>query len=323
VARTLKLVALCAFLAAIAGGSSTASGSFPGRNGAITFDAVDGTTGTVQIFRVSGTGGGLKQLTTTSAKVWNEDPTFAASGQRIFFDSLDRATTRPSHIYRMNANGTGRQLSDGRSNPPHVWVSVNRTGSSLAMVQFTGAGQAVIATMNPNGHNLRVIARGTKVQSDGTPEYAPNNGRIAFERVTFNTNGQGIRKGDLIIRNGGRNVNITAGRRANYFGPSWAPNGQQLVAIRGQRTLVSLNSNGTNIRVLTTVGGQETNITDAVYSPDGKKIAYLQCNGDCGDPDLRGQGSIWVMNANGSGRHRVFNGGNGVQPAERLAWQSL
>ena len=322
-AHTIRLVAVSAFLAVIAVSSTPASGSFPGRNGAITFDAVDRTTGTVQIFRMSATGGGLKQLTTTSAKIWNEDPTFAASGQRIFFDSLDRAATRPSRVFRMNANGTRRQPSDAQSNPPHVWVSVNRTGSSLAVVQFTRGGQAVIATMNTNGRNLRVIARGTKLQSDGTPEYAPNNGRIAFGRVTFNSNGQGIRKGDLFVRNGGRNVNITASQRANYFGASWAPNGQRLVAIRGQRTLVSMNPNGANIRMLTTVGGAQTSIADAVYSPDGKKIAYLQCIGSCGDPELRGQGSIWVMNANGSGKHRVFSGGMGVQPAERLSWQSL
>jgi Tol biopolymer transport system component len=319
----IRLVAGAAFLAAVGTSSSTAWGSFPGRNGALTFDAVDGTTGTVQIFRISNTGTGLKQLTTTTAKVWNEDPTFAASGQRIFLDSLDRATTRPSRVFRMNANGTGRRLSDAPSPPAHVWASINRTGSSLVVVQFTRDGQSVIATMNTNGSNRRVIAAGSKQQSDGTPEYAPNNNRIAFERVTFNANGQGIKKSDLFIRNGGRNTNITARRPANFFGPSWAPNGQKLVAIRGQRTLVSMNPNGTDIRVLTTVSGSEVNLTDAVYSPDGKKIAYLQCLGDCGDPDLRGQGSIWVMNANGSGKRRVFSGRAAVQPAERLSWQSL
>jgi hypothetical protein len=26
------------------------------------------------------------------------------------------------------------------------------------------------------------------------------------------------------------------------------------------------------------------------------------------------------MNANGSGKHRVFNGANGTQPANRLSW---
>lgn len=81
-----------------------------------------------------------------------------------------------------------------------------------------------------------------------------------------------------------------------------------------------MNPNGTGLRVLTNIRGARTHIADVVYSPDARKVAYLQCAGDCGDPQLKGQGSIWVMNANGSGKRRIFNGGNGTQPADRLSW---
>ena len=84
-----------------------------------------------------------------------------------------------------------------------------------------------------------------------------------------------------------------------------------------------MRPNGTGVRVLTSVSGAHTGIASAVYSPDGKKIAYLQCTGDCGDPQLQGQASIWVMNANGSGKQRIFNGVNGTQPADRLSWSFL
>ena len=319
-APRMRLFVVVTLFAAIAGGSSSARASFPGQNGVLAFDAVDAETKTVQIFRVSAGGGGLKQLTTTTGAVWNEDPSFSASGQTIYFDSLDRSTTRPSHIYRMRANGTGRQLADRASAPTHVWPSVNWSGSALAVVQYLKAGQSVIATMRRNGANRKVVANATRLQSAGTPEYAPNGARIAFERVTYNRGGQGIAKSDLFVRNGRRNTNITAHSSAKFFGPSWAPNGRMLLALRGQRTIVSMRPNGTGVRVLTRVSGAETGIVDAVYSPDGRKIAYLQCTGDCGDPELQGQGSIWVMNANGSGRRRVFNGANGVQPANRLSW---
>ena len=319
-AITMRLFVLAALLAAIAGGSSPARGSFPGQNGVIVFDAVDGDTKTVQIFRVSAGGTRLKQLTTTTGAVWNEDPSFSANGQRIYFDSLDRSTTRPSHIYRMNANGTGRQLADRAAAPTHVWPSVNRSGSALAVVQYGKGGQSVIATMKTNGANRKVVANATRRQSNGSPEYAPNGARIAFYRVRYNKSGRGIAKSDLFVRKGRRNTNITAHSSAKFFGPSWAPNGRRLLALRGQRTIVSMRPNGTGVRVLTSVSGAHTGIVDAVYSPDGKKIAYLQCTGDCGDPELQGQGSIWVMNANGSGKRRVFNGGNGVQPANRLSW---
>lgn len=307
-------------VAALTVASTAVAGTFPGRNGPIAFDAVNQTDQTVQIYRMSAAGKGLKQLTSTNGKVWNEDPSFTANGRRIYFNSLDRATTNPGHIYRMNANGKGRQLADGASAPTHVWPSINRAGSTLALLQYPDSGGSAIATMNTNGRNRKVVARAGSQQGVGGPAFAPTGGRLAYYRVTYGNNGQGIAKSALFVRNGKRNTNITAHRRGKFSQPSWSPNGRKLVAVRGQGTLVSMNPNGSGLRVLTSVQAASTFISSAVYSPNGNKIAYLQCTGDCGDPSLMGQGSIWVMNANGSGKRRVFNGANGTQPADRLSW---
>jgi Tol biopolymer transport system component len=314
-----RLFVLAAVFASVAGGSNAAPGSFPGQNGVIAFDAVDieggGGPGTVQIFQVSATGTGLKQLTQTNGAVWNQDPAFSANGSKIYFTSVDRSTTNPGRIYSINANGSGRQgVGVG------VWPAVNRSSSALAIVQYAKGGQAVIVTMKPNGTGRKVVGNATKRQGAGGPDYAPTRPRIAFYRLTYNKSGQGFAASDLFVRNGTHNTNITRRSSAKFFSPAWAPSGRRLVAIRGERTIVSMNPNGTGVRVLTSASGAHTSIDSAVYSPDGKKIAYLQCTGDCGDPDLRGQGSIWVMNANGSGKQRIFNGGNGVQPADRLSW---
>jgi Tol biopolymer transport system component len=295
-----------------ADGPRAVAGTFPGRNGVLVFDAVDRTTQSVQIFQIAAGGTGLKRLTTTTGAVWHEDPTFSANGRTIYIDRYDRASASPSHIYRINANGSGQTLADEVSAPTHVWPSVNGSGSRLAVVQYGNRGDASIATMSANGANRKVIAAATSLQSYGGPAYAPSGGRLAFYRVTYDENGQGVARSDLLVRNGTQNTNITAHSSAQFFGVSWAPNGQTLLAIRGQHTIVSMRPNGTGVRVLRTVSGTETSIFDAVYSPDGTKIAYLQCAGDCGDPDLHGQGSIWVMNADGSGNQRVFNGGSGV-----------
>jgi Tol biopolymer transport system component len=311
------LIALCI---AIAGGSSASPGTFPGGNGLLVFDAVDSDSMTVQIFEVGAGGTGLKQLTKTTGAVWNEDPSWSANGRTIFFDSFDRSKAAPSHIYRMSANGTGRRLVDKSGAPADVWPSANRSGSALAVVQFAMGGQGFIATMKANGAGRRVIANATRLQNNGSPEYAPSGTRIAFSRVTYNKSGQGIAKADLLVRNGGRNTVITKKSTAKFYAPSWAPNGKGLVAVRGQRTIVTMRPNGTGMRVLASISGAHTTISSVVYSPDGTKIAYLQCKGDCGDPDLSGQGSIWVMNANGSGKHAVFTGGAGVQPATRVSW---
>ena len=313
----LRLLVLLLF-AALAGGSSAAPGTFPGQNGVIAFDAVvagSGGPGTVQIFQVSAAGTGLKQLTQTGGAVWNQDPSFSANGAKIYFTSMNRATTNPSRIYSMNASGSGRQgVAAG------VWPSVNRSASALAIVQYAKGGQSVIVTMKPNGTGRKVVANATKRQSAGSPDYAPTGARLAFYRVTYNKSGQGFAASDLFVRNGTHNTNITRRSSAKYFSPTWSPDGKSLVAIRGQQTIVSMRPNGTGIRVLRSGSTAQTTIASVVYSPDATKIAYLQCTGDCGDPELRGQGSIWVMNANGSGKQRIFNGGNGVQPADRLSW---
>jgi Tol biopolymer transport system component len=271
--------------------------------------------GTVQIFQISANGTGLKQLTQSGGAVWNEDPSYSANGSKIYYTSDDRSTTQPGRIYSMNANGSGRQgVAVG------VWPAVNRAGSAVAITQYAKGGQSVIVTTKPNGTGRKVVGNATKQQSAGGPDYAPAGTRLAWYRVTYNKSGQGFAAIDLFVRNGTRNTNITRRSSAKFSSPSWAPNGKALIAIRGQRTLVSMRPNGTGIRVLTSVSGAHTGIASAVYSPDGTKIAYLQCTGDCGDPQLQGQGSIWVMNANGSGKQRIYNGVTGKQPASRLSW---
>jgi Tol biopolymer transport system component len=315
----VRLLVLALLFAAIAGGSSAARGTFPGQNGVIAFDAVsrnDGPQGSVQIFQVSATGTGLKQLTSTNQAVWNQDPAYSANGSKIYFTSDDRATTSPGRIYAMNANGSGRQgVAVG------VWPAVNRSGSSVAITQYAKGGQSVIVTTRPNGTGRKVVGNASKKQSAGGPDYAPVGSRLAWYRVTYNKNGQGFAASDLFVRNGTHNTNITRRSSAKFFSASWSPNGQTLLAIRGARTLVSMRPNGTGLRVVTSASGPaHTSIASAVYSPDATKIAYLQCTGDCGDPSLQGQGSIWVINANGSGKHRIVNGGNAVQPADRLSW---
>lgn len=70
-----------------------------------------------------------------------------------------------------------------------------------------------------------------------------------------------------------------------------------------------------------TVTGDGVTVSSPTFSPDGSKIAFTQCVGDCGDPMLQGTGSIWVMNPDGSGVRQILNQATaGVQPDGTLDW---
>jgi Tol biopolymer transport system component len=135
----------------------------------------------------------------------------------------------------------------------------------------------------------------------------------------------GIVRADLLISTGpGRARNITASDNAPYFTPSWSPDGRTILAVRGMRTatIVQMNANGGEVHVLRTVTGGAW-VANPMYSPDGTKIVYFQCEGDCGDPLLpdAGKGSIWVMNANGSDAKAILTQeASGVPPASELSW---
>jgi Tol biopolymer transport system component len=310
------IVALCTGVAA---GSAAAPSTSVVRNGPLVFDGVDASSQTVQIYRVAASGRGLKKLTSTTAKVWNECPGWSSSGRSIVFDSLDRSTTLPSHIYRMNADGSGRRSVDRPSAADHLCPSPNRSGTRIAAIEYTGDNRNLIVSMNPHGADLRVIARASRVQDNYGPDYAPRGSRLAFYRVTYAKSGVGLLRSDLIVRNGKQNRVITRGSKRKYYSPSWTRDGSSLIAVRGQSTIVSMRPNGTAVRVIASV--RHGHISSVVVSPNGKKIAFVRCIGDCGDPFEPGKGSIWVMNANGTGRHAILTQSRaGAQPAGRVDW---
>jgi TolB protein len=303
------------------GGSSPAQATFPGANGLIVFSGVDSSTQTVQLYGLRADGTGLTQITSTTSGVWNECPSWAADGRTIFFDSANRAVNGTPRIFRVQSDGSGLRRADQARAPAHFCPSVNRRTSRIAALQYSTQGSSAIVTMTSNGGQRRIVARAGARQNTYGPKYAPDGARIAFYRVTFAPRGGYSRSDILVVNAAGRTTNITAKSGSLYFSPDWAPDGQSIVALRGRSfgQIVRMTPNGKNVRVLRTVRG--ATVTSPTFSPDGSKIAYMQCVGDCGDPELQGQGSIWVMDADGSNAVQIVGpSAAGVRPGGTLDW---
>jgi Tol biopolymer transport system component len=310
--RYMWLVAAVLTLAA----ASPAGATFPGTNGDLVFSGVDSVSGTVQIYRMAPTGGAPTQLTSTTGQVWNECPSWSSDARLIYFDSFDRAIASPPQIFRMNGTGGARTLVDRPNAPPHTCPTVNRNGTLVAAVEFEDDGSSVIVRMNADGSGRQVVSNTGANLSNFSPHFAPNGSRILFNQVTFKENAGGLDTGEFMVVNpAGHIKNITRHNSDIFTSPSWSPNGGTLLAVRGadQDEIVRMSSGGSNVRMLVKVPG--VTLSSPTFSPDGSKIAFTQCQGDCGDPDLQGTGSIWVMNANGSNLTQVLDQATtGVQP---------
>jgi hypothetical protein len=119
---------------------------------------------------------------------------------------------------------------------------------------------------------------------------AAPNGKLAFAELVGSEN-------RLVIANvDGTDEQVLAGLPIPVSQPRWSPDGRRLAFVAGayaSAEIYVVDSDGTDLTQLTSNSGPDRSPS---WTPDGRGIVYQHGN------------EVWLMNADGSGKHRLFAG---------------
>jgi Tol biopolymer transport system component len=296
--RVPVLVALVAALMATTGGSAGA-GPAP-VNGPIAFAGL-AADGNFEIFRMRPNGTDVRRLTNArGASIFSD---WSPDGRWIAFDS-DR--TGNVELWLMDRNG-GQEHQVTHFRQFAGDPSFSPDGSRLVFEKSPANGCCSnIYTVALDGTGLRQLTH-FKVETFAfEPEYSPDGRWVAF---TLLPPGGHEKVAIYLVRSDGSEIRRVTRQRLDAAHPSWSPDGSRII-FNDQFTgttgdIFTIRPDGTGLERLTfvTPKGQVNFRPD--YSPDGMRIVFNHL--DEVGPDAPVE--AWVMNADGSGQHRISRAG--------------
>lgn len=337
---TAMLAALVGGLASLAWAQGPAEASFPGKNGRIAFSA--NRDGNVDVFSVRADGTGLRRL--TDFQGWDNSPSFSADGKKIAFDSR-RGDGNEATIWTMNADGTReRQVTFTDGVYPDADLdfapAFSPDGGRLAYSHLPSSRygedpdipySSHVYALNLSNDRERDLTPGFFVAS--SPSWSPDGRRIAF--VGYGS-GQGGNYDIYTVKTDGTGLKRLTDTETDESSPEWSPDSSKIVFHTDRTGEVDPNCDPdrsscnplTEIYVMDRDGSDQTRLThpvpeigpgenpgegpdsEPVFSPDGRKIAFV-----------RSYEELWTMRADGSGDAHLTNieGNAGYS----LSWQPL
>ena len=298
-----------------------------------------------QLFTVDADGTGLARLTYTDGDVY---PSWSPDGKQILFSRV-RGAVVDDEIWIVGAAGENEhRLTFGSGadwSPDGEQVAFTRHVSDeldeVVVINGDGSDErslvsnASFAAWSPDGDHILfergdafggsvgvVDADGSGVQlltsgsDDGCPSWSPDGEEIAYS---------GGPKRQLYVMkadgSGAHLVGATNNSEDTFVSAcaSWSPDGKQLLfttfdKAQDSELIAVVKTDGTNQRILSPLPSEDDWVAheQPVWSPDGRQILYLDANDGL-------DGQLWIMNADGSARHR-FTTGPFTQPFGGPDW---
>jgi Tol biopolymer transport system component len=276
-ANVVAGIVVLALLAGL-GLAPSAEGTFPGRDGRITFVR------TSQVYVMKPNGSDVRRVTRDDVGKRDSSPAFSPDGRTIVFHSGSGG------LSTVHANGRNLRAVTGESAREPAFAPSGK------QVAFAGAGK--IRSISLDGGKSIQLSDGEGV--DVSPTYSPRANRIAFVRQLHPPRLSQI----WVMRRDGTHERPLPGKDGyDHAEPSYSPDGRRIAFIRYGQVWV-MHADGTRKEKLTRFDLEPfVELSSPVFSPNGRRIAFV-------GPGPRSHKQVWVMKANGTRLHAVTDNPN-------------
>ena len=253
-------------------GESRAERPYPGLNGAIAYENGN------QIFRIDPDGTDNVPLTASRPDDGDHGPVWSPDGTRIAFSRCFTSGGCRSHIWVMNADGSGAHgVSTGAGNGNNTDTGATWSPDGTRIAYVSGQNFFELRMVNANGTGDHRLAGGVdeSVSRIGSVTFSPDGRKILFERQVASNGAV------WVIGSNGKGAHQVPNIGSR---PSWSPDGTQIAYEAGVEH---------DIWLAAADGSGATNLTETSdelevsphFSPDGSSILFNRINNSYTETD--------------------------------------